>query len=149
MRLVIQRVKEASVQIEGEISGSIRKGLLVFLGIHKEDRPEDTVWLVNKLTNLRIFSDEEEKMNLNVKDIQGQILVVSQFTLYGNCLNGKRPDFVQAAPPSTAIPIYEKFLEEVKGEMGAVQSGRFGAKMEVSLINDGPVTFILESPKSK
>lgn len=145
MRIVIQRVKEASVIADGELSGKIKKGLLVFLGVHKDDVPENTQWLINKLVNLRIFEDANGKMNLSVKDVQGEILVVSQFTLYGNCNNGRRPDFIDTAPPPIATKLYEKFVSEVAQEMGAVQTGRFGAYMEVSLVNDGPVTFILDS----
>lgn len=147
MRIVIQRVKEAKVIVEGKITGSINQGLLVFLGVHKDDLPEQTSWLVQKLVNLRIFTDDQGKMNLSVKDVKGGILLVSQFTLYGNCLEGRRPDFIQAAPPTLAEPIYEKFGLEVVNELGSVQKGVFGAKMEVSLINDGPVTFIISDEK--
>lgn len=149
MRVVIQRVKEAKVTVDNIVTGAIGKGLLVLFGVHQEDKPEQTVWMVNKIINLRIFQDEQDKMNLSVLDVKGQILVVSQFTLYGNCTNGRRPDFIQSAPPPVAIPIYEKFLQEIKKEMGDVQAGIFGAKMEVSLINDGPVTFIIDSTKSE
>lgn len=145
MKVVVQRVKEAKVAVENQVTGSIQEGLLVLFGVHQNDKPEDTKWMVNKIINLRIFQDEQEKMNLSVKDIKGKILVVSQFTLYGNCTNGRRPDFIASAPPNLAIPIYEKFLSEIKEEMGEVQSGVFGAYMQVSLINDGPVTFIIES----
>lgn len=144
MRVLIQRVKEARVTVEKEVCGSIGKGLLIFLGIHREDKAESTLWLVNKLLGLRLFADSEGKMNLSLKEIEGEALVVSQFTLYGNCLNGRRPDFIQAAPPETAQPIYEKFIEELRREIGRVQTGMFGAYMEVALINDGPVTFLIE-----
>lgn len=144
MRIVVQRVLEASVVVDGKVCGSIGKGLLAFLGVHKDDQPEDTLWMVNKLVSLRIFEDEQEKMNLSVKDVQGQILVISQFTLYGNCNSGRRPDFLQAAPPPVAIPIYEKFVSEVKKELGDVQTGQFGAYMKVSSVNDGPVTITIE-----
>lgn len=146
MRVVVQRVKQASVVVDNAVCGEIQRGLLVFLGIHKEDRPEQTLWLVNKLKNLRIFSDEQGKMNLSVQDIKGEILVVSQFTLYGDCTDGRRPDFTKCAAGLEAVTIYEKFVAEVKAAMGSVQTGIFGAKMEVSLLNDGPVTFIIESP---
>jgi D-tyrosyl-tRNA(Tyr) deacylase len=120
------------------------KGLLVLIGIHQTDTPEKTSSLVHKLVHLRIFNDSEDKMNLNVQDVGGQILVISQFTLYGNCLSGRRPDFIQAAPPALALPIYHKFVEEVRQTMGSVQTGQFGAEMQVALINDGPATFIIE-----
>lgn len=144
MRLVIQRVKEAQVSVNSVISGVISKGLLVFLGIHKDDQPQQTVWLVNKLINLRLFADENDKMNLSVQDVGGEVLVVSQFTLYGNCQEGRRPDFIQSASGTTALHLYEKFVAEVKAELGHVQTGVFGAKMEVKLVNDGPVTFIVD-----
>lgn len=144
MRLVVQRVKEATVEIGGEICGKIEQGLLVFLGIHKNDQPEDTLWLVSKLVNLRIFEDEKSKMNLNIKDIKGEALIVSQFTLYADCANGRRPDFFESAPGPMASGIYDKFINEVARELGRVQSGRFGAEMLVSLINDGPVTLIID-----
>jgi len=145
MRIVIQRVSEAKVTVEEKICGKIGKGLLVLLGLHKNDKPEQTIWLVNKLVNLRIFQDENAKMNLSLKDIKGEALIVSQFTLYGNCTNGRRPDFIDTAPPDIAERIYEKFVKEVEKELGSVQTGKFGAYMEVSLVNDGPVTFILET----
>ena len=147
MKTVIQRVKQAKVTVDQEVTGAISQGLLVFLGVHIDDRPEDTTWLVNKILDFRIFQDEQGKMNKSLRDINGEILVVSQFTLYGNCMNGRRPDFIQSAPPEIAIPIYEKFVGEVRDEIGDVQTGKFGANMDVSLINDGPVTFILESKK--
>lgn len=148
MRLLVQRVSEARVRIDGKIHGEIQKGLLVFLGIHKSDSTSDIPWFINKLLNLRIFSDEQGKMNRSVKEINGQVLIVSQFTLYGNCLNGRRPDFIEAAPPPIAIPIYNQFVEEVKNELGDVQTGDFGAYMQVELINDGPVTFLIEKPST-
>jgi len=145
MRLLIQRVKEAKVTVNKEICGQISRGLLVFLGVHKEDTPEKTEWLVTKLIGLRIFSDEVGKMNLDIRQIGGDILVVSQFTLYGNCLNGRRPDFIDAALPEPAFLLYEKFVSELSSELGKnVQTGVFGAAMEVSLVNEGPVTFLLE-----
>mgnify|MGYP000682743174 CR=1 FL=1 len=144
MKLVIQRVKNAQVIADGELSGSIGPGLLVLVGIHKDDVPENTQWFVNKLVNLRIFTDEGGKLNRCVKDITGEILIVSQFTLYANCMNGRRPDFIEAATGDLAINIYSKFVREVESEMGRVQTGRFGAYMEVSLCNDGPITIVLE-----
>jgi len=144
MRILIQRVKQAKVVVEGVIVGKINSGLLVFLGIHKDDVAKDTEWLVNKLLGLRIFEDDQGKMNLSVQDIRGDILVVSQFTLYGNCMNGRRPDFISSMCGKDAEIIYEKFVEEVKLGLGSVQTGQFGAVMEVELTNDGPVTFILD-----
>lgn len=145
MKIVVQRVKQASVEAEGNSVGKIGKGLLILFGVHKEDVSDNTLWLVNKVLNLRIFEDGAGKMNLSVKDVQGEVLVVSQFTLYANCTNGRRPDFIESAPPEKAIPLYEKFVAEVKAELGQVQTGIFGAYMQVSLINDGPVTIILET----
>lgn len=144
MKLVLQRVKEAKVEVDGDVTGAIGLGILVLLGVHKNDTPAQTDWFVKKLVNLRIFQDEKGKINLSVKDIGGEILVVSQFTLYANCHGGRRPDFIEAAPPDLAEPIYEKFVAEVKKELDHVQTGKFGAYMDVSLINDGPVTIILE-----
>lgn len=144
MRLVIQRVKEAKVSVEGKVIGSIGEGLLVLLGVHKEDTSDVIPWYLNKLLNLRIFEDENGKMNLSVKEIGGKILLVSQFTLYANCNNGRRPDFIQAAPPQIAEPLYEQFAAAIKKELGEIQTGQFGALMEVSLVNNGPVTIILE-----
>lgn len=144
MRLLIQRVKEASVRVEGEICGKIGQGILAFIGIHRDDKPEYITWLVDRLVNLRIFSDEAGKMNLSLKDIGGEILIVSQFTLYGNCTNGRRPDFISSASGPLALDLYQKFIEEATKVCGKVETGQFGAYMEVSLINDGPVTFILE-----
>lgn len=147
MKLVVQRVTEAEVKIDQAVAGKIGHGLLVLLGIHHSDTLETTKRYVEKLVNLRIFEDQEGKMNKSVKDIGGEVLVVSQFTLYGNSSKGRRPSFIEAAGPDTAIPIYEKFVSEIKGEMGSVQTGQFGASMDVSLINKGPVTIILENLK--
>lgn len=144
MRLLIQRVKEAQVIVNEKVCGKIGHGLLVFLGIHKEDTPEKTDWLVKKLAHLRIFRDVEEKMNLDIQQVQGDVLVVSQFTLYGT-LSGHRPEFTEAALPEPAFLLYEQFISELSEELKRpIQSGVFGAIMEVSLINDGPVTFLLE-----
>ena len=147
MRLVIQRVSEASVSVDNAVCGKINAGVLVFLGIHKNDKTEDTEWLVNKLINLRIFTDDAGKMNLSLKDIKGEALIVSQFTLYADCTTGRRPSFTEPALPERAIPIYEKFVSEVKNAIGNVQTGIFGALMKVSLVNDGPVTFIIDGKK--
>lgn len=150
MRILIQRVKEAKVIIDQAVYSQIGSGLLVFLGIHKEDQAKDITWFVNKLVNLRIFSDSAGKMNLSLNETGGNILLVSQFTLYGNCLNGRRPDFIQAAPPDIAKPLYEAFIERLKLDIPKVQTGVFGAEMQISLINDGPVTFILQQvPQEK
>ena len=144
MRLVIQRVSSASVEVEGEIVGQIQGGLLVLLGIHKNDTAAQIPWMVNKLLNLRIFEDEAGKMNRNVKDTGGNVLVVSQFTLYGNCANGRRPDFLESAPGTIAEPIYNQFVQEVSKELPEVQRGVFGVTMKIALVNEGPVTMIID-----
>ncbi len=148
MKLVAQRVKEAKVTVDGVVTGAIGSGMLVLLGVHAEDKVDKIPWFINKLLNLRIFEDDKGKMNLSIKEISGEILVVSQFTLYANCASGRRPDFLEAAPPVIAKPIYEKFVDEIKKALGRVQTGSFGAYMEVSLTNDGPVTIILEEKKT-
>lgn len=146
MRLVIQRVKNAQVEIEGSVVGKIGQGLLVLLGIAHEDQEADAHWLLKKLLNLRIFSDEDGKMNLSVQDVQGEILLVSQFTLYANVKKGNRPSYIRSAPPEISIPIYDRFLQLLQEQFsGLVATGHFGAMMEVSLLNDGPVTLILDS----
>ena len=146
MRVVIQRVSEASVSIEGEISGVINEGLLVLLGIEEADDIEDIQWLIGKITKMRIFSDAEGKMNLSLKDADGDILIVSQFTLHAGTKKGNRPSFIRAARPDVAIPLYEKFLELSEVELGKpCASGKFGADMQVALINDGPVTITMDS----
>ncbi len=145
MRLLVQRVKEASVKVEHKICGKIGIGLLVFVGMRHNDTVENAKWLAQKLVGLRIFRDEEDKMNLSVQDVQGKLLVISQFTLYGDCSKGRRPAFTGAALPEEALALYEKFISLLEKEMGhPVQTGIFGAPMEVSLINDGPVTFLIE-----
>jgi D-tyrosyl-tRNA(Tyr) deacylase len=144
---MIQRVREARLFIQKALYSEIGPGLLVLLGIHKDDDSSQIKWLINKLVHLRIFSDEEGKMNRSVKDVGGQVMVVSQFTLYGNCLNGRRPDFIQAAPPSIALPLYQQFIEQLREEMGEIQTGVFGAEMQIALINDGPVTLLIEPEK--
>ena len=147
MRAVVQRVKEAEVKIDGNTQGKIDKGFLVLLGITHEDTEKDVEWLANKIKGLRVFEDEDGKMNLGLDDIKGEILIVSQFTLYGNCLKGKRPSFVKAARPEIAIPLYEKFIETFKSfDLNKVETGIFGADMKVSLINDGPVTLVIDTP---
>lgn len=148
MRIVIQRAKEASVSIGGELYSSIDEGLLVFLGITHEDTEKDVIWLVNKLYGLRIFTDQEGQMNNSLENINGELLIISQFTLYGDTKKGRRPSFINAAKPEKAIPLYEFFIEKSKEKNLKVQTGVFGADMQVQLINDGPVTLVIDSPKS-
>ncbi len=145
MRVVVQRVKHASVTINGTVNGKINNGFLVLLGIQSTDSEQDVDYLVKKVTNLRIFSDENDKMNLSLKDVNGELLIVSQFTLYANCKEGNRPSFVEAAKPDIAIPLYEYFVSEVKEIIPVVETGIFGADMKVDLLNDGPVTIIMDS----
>ena len=144
MRLVIQRVKNAKVDIDGKTVSSIGKGLLVLLGVTHEDTKETVDYLVKKLCKLRVFEDENGKMNLSIKEVEGKLLIVSQFTLYADCSRGNRPSFVNAAKPDFANELYEYFYEKCKEEQIEVQKGIFGADMKVSLLNDGPVTIILE-----
>lgn len=144
MKLVIQRVDNAKVEVENKTVGKIEKGFLVLLGVAPNDTMETADFLVHKLVNLRVFTDENDKMNLSLKDINGEILIVSQFTLYANCKNGNRPSFEQAAKPEQASQLYEYFVEQCKKEKLNVQTGEFGAHMQVSLVNNGPVTIILE-----
>ncbi len=145
MRALIQRVKRASVTINSEVTGKINNGLLIFLGVGEDDTEKQVQYLVEKCTGLRIFTDEQDKMNLSVKDINGEILIVSQFTLFGDCKKGKRPSFVRAARPETAIPLYESFIAHCKNTGLNVQTGEFGADMQIELINDGPVTIWLDT----
>lgn len=145
MKLVIQRVANATVKVEGETIGEIEKGFLVLLGIKQGDTKEQADILIKKLCNLRVFEDENNKMNLSIKDIQGKLLIVSQFTLYADCKKGNRPSFIEAARPEVAKPLYEYFKQGCKNEGIEVESGKFGADMKVSLLNDGPVTIILEA----
>ena len=147
MRAVIQRVSRASVTVDGEVTGEIGCGLLVLLGVGPDDAETDGAWLAAKIAGLRIFPDADGKMNLSVCDIGGGVLVVSQFTLYGDCRKGRRPSFVGAAPPALARPLYERFCEQVAAEgVDRVARGVFGAMMDVALVNDGPVTLVIESP---
>lgn len=148
MRALVQRVSEGGVTIQEEnISESIGNGMVILLGIKDDDTPEDVDFVAKKCVNLRIFEDEEGKMNRSITDTGGEILLISQFTLYGNALKGNRPSFIQAAKPDTAIPLYEKFIHSLKNEIGdeAVKTGSFGAMMSVKIINDGPVTILVES----
>lgn len=144
MRLVIQRVKEASVYIDKDLFSKIKHGLLIYLGIHKEDTKQDAIKLAKKVSNLRIFEDNDGKMNLNISAIDGKFLVVSQFTLYGDTNKGNRPSFIEAARPKHAIPIYETFIKELEKNF-VVKTGEFGANMDISSINDGPVTIIIDN----
>lgn len=146
MRAVVQRVKRASVEVEGRVTGSIGHGLLVFLGIEEPDTAEDVKYICDKVANLRIFEDEEGKMNRSVLDMGGAVLLISQFTLYGDARHGRRPSFSKAARPETAIPLYEQAIAALR-DMLPVETGEFQAMMEVSLINDGPVTILLDSKR--
>lgn len=146
MKAVIQRVTQASVTIEGEIVASISDGLLVLIGIEDADSQEDIIWLTSKIANLRIFGDDNHVMNLSLKDINGEMIVVSQFTLHAATKKGNRPSYIKAAKPEMAIPLYESFIKQMKQELGKqVQQGKFGADMKVSLLNDGPVTIIIDT----
>jgi D-tyrosyl-tRNA(Tyr) deacylase len=146
MRVLIQRVKKASVIIEGKVFSEINQGLLILLGIEAEDTQKDINWLAGKIARLRIFSDENEAMNLSVQDINGECLVVSQFTLHASTKKGNRPSFINAAKPEIAIPLYENFVLQLENETSKkVQTGSFGAMMDVALINDGPVTIWIDS----
>ena len=146
MKAVIQRVSESSVTINNEIVEKIKKGLLVLVGIEDADNQEDINWLTSKIANLRIFPDENEVMNLSLKDIDGEIIVVSQFTLHAATKKGNRPSYIKASKPEIAIPLYNSFVQQMEKELGKkVQTGQFGADMKVSLVNDGPVTIIIDT----
>lgn len=146
MKVVIQRVSSASVTIDAKIVADIQKGLLVLVGVEDADNQEDIDWLVNKITNIRIFGDENDIMNLSVKDIDGDIIVVSQFTLHAATKKGNRPSYIKASKPEVAIPLYENFVKRLEIEFGKkVQTGIFGADMKVLLLNDGPVTIVIDS----
>lgn len=146
MRAVVQRVSRASVTIEGQVVGQIGAGLLTLLGVTHEDTPDKARWLAEKLCGLRIFEDDAGKMNRSLLDVQGSMLIVSQFTLYGDCAKGRRPSFIGAARPEVAIPLYETFIDAVRGLGVKAETGRFGAMMHVELINEGPVTLIVDTP---
>ena len=147
MRAVVQKVSSSKVTVDEEVIGQINHGLLVLLGVTHDDTSKDVDYMVDKVTNLRIFEDEDEKMNLSLKDVGGEILAVSQFTLYGDARRGRRPSFSDAARPEVANPLYEAFVEKIKKQGINVGTGKFGAHMMVNLTNDGPVTILLESRK--
>ena len=146
MKAVIQRVSQSSVTIDAKIVAEIQKGLLVLVGIEDSDSQEDIGWLTSKIANLRIFADENEVMNLSLKDIDGEMIVVSQFTLHALTKKGNRPSYIKASKPEIAIPLYESFVNQMEIELGKkIQTGKFGADMKVSLVNDGPVTIIIDT----
>ena len=146
MKAVLQRVSKASVEINSNIVANINFGLLILIGIEDVDSQEDINWLSQKIINLRIFGDENEVMNLSVKDIQGEIIIVSQFTLHASTKKGNRPSYIKASKPEIAVPLYEKFVQKMELELGKkIQTGKFGADMKVALVNDGPVTLIIDS----
>lgn len=150
MIAIIQRVSQASVTIENELFSEIKKGVLILLGVGHQDSSEDIEWLAPKIAGLRIFSDADDKMNLSLKDINGEALVVSQFTLLASTKKGNRPSFIDAAKPDLAIPMYEQFVTQLEKELGkTVKTGQFGADMKVELLNDGPVTIIIDSQNRK
>ena len=147
MRAVVQRVTRASVTVERDVIGEIGKGLVVLLGIARDDTKVEAAYLVDKIANLRIFDDEDGRMNLSVKDVQGALLIVSQFTLYGDVRRGLRPSWSDAAPPEVAEPLYDFFVRQARTAVDVVATGKFQAMMQVELINDGPVTILLDSNK--
>ena len=147
MRAVVQRVTRASVTVDGEMIGEIGNGLVVLLGIARDDTKVEAAYLVDKITNLRIFDDEDGKMNLSVKDVKGGLLIVSQFTLFGDVRRGLRPSWIDAAPPEVAEPLYDFFVRQARATIDSVATGQFQAMMRVELINDGPVTILLDSKK--
>jgi len=148
MRAVLQRVSRAKVTVEGEITGEIGKGILVLLGVSREDSEKEAVYLLEKTLNLRIFEDENDKMNLSLLDVAGELLVVSQFTLYGDARKGRRPSYIEAAAPERAHELYEYFVAEARKQIKKVETGRFQAMMDVELVNDGPVTILLDTDKT-
>ena len=145
MRAVLQRVSQARVRIDGETVGEIGRGLVVLLGIAPSDTPEQAEWLADKIVGLRVFEDDDGKMNRDLIEVGGGVLIVSQFTLYGDCRKGRRPSFIEAAPPAVAIPLYAAFIDAVRARGVPAATGRFGAMMQVELVNDGPVTLIVDS----
>ncbi len=147
MRAVVQRVKKAEVRIEGCITGSIGPGLLIFLGVEENDTENDVLYMTDKIVNLRIFEDANKKMNLSLMDVSGSILIVSQFTLCGDCRKGRRPSFIKAARPEKAVPLYEKAVDMLRASGLRVETGEFQAMMDVELVNYGPVTILLDSSR--
>ena len=147
MRAVIQRVSSGEASVDGKSVGSIGKGVVILLGININDTEKDLLYIVDKCVNLRIFEDSDGKMNLSLKEVEGEALVVSQFTLYANCAKGRRPSFTKAARPEQAIPLYEKFICEIRNSGIRTETGIFGAMMDVEIHNNGPVTMIIDSPK--
>jgi D-tyrosyl-tRNA(Tyr) deacylase len=147
VRAVIQRVSEASVTVEGAVVGQIQRGFLVLLGVAEDDRAEDADWIASKVSGLRVFEDADGKMNLALADVDGAVLLVSQFTLYGDCRKGRRPSFIEAAPPEKAVELYERVAAELQTQGLKVETGTFQADMQVRLLNDGPVTLLLDSRK--
>jgi D-tyrosyl-tRNA(Tyr) deacylase len=147
MRAVVQRVKEASVTVDRQVIGAIGQGFLVYLGISQDDEEADLKYMIDKIPNLRIFEDDKEKMNRSLLDVKGELLVISQFTLYGDARKGRRPSFIQAARPDKAIPLYEALIKTFRDQGITVETGEFGADMKVSSLNDGPVTLLLDSKK--
>ena len=145
MKIVVQRVSQANVEVEGEIVGKIEAGLMLLIGISEDDQKADADWLIHKIINLRIFSDENGKMNKSILDISGEILCISQFTLLADYKKGNRPSFIKAAKPELAIPLFEYFKTKISESKLKIESGIFGADMKVSLVNDGPVTIVLDS----
>jgi len=145
MKIVIQRVSGASVSVDGKTVGKIGRGALIFLGVGRNDTDDDAQYLVRKVSDLRMFADEAGKMNVGARDAKAEFLVISQFTLYGDCTKGRRPSFDDAAPPEKGEVLYEKFVELLRAEGFKVETGIFGAMMDVALVNDGPVTFVLDS----
>jgi D-tyrosyl-tRNA(Tyr) deacylase len=146
MKAIIQRVSQASVTIDGVKVADIQKGLLVLIGFEDSDTQEDILWLTTKIANLRIFADENQVMNVSLKDIDGDLIIVSQFTLHGSTKKGNRPSYIKAAKPEIAVPLYEAFIVQIETELGKkVQTGQFGADMKVALVNDGPVTIVIDT----
>ena len=144
MRVVLQRVSRADVRVDGRRVGSVGRGHLLLVGFRESDGPDQIEWMADKVIGLRVFPDDDGKMNLSLEEIGGSVLVVSQFTLYGDTHKGRRPSFVEAAPPEIAVPLYERFIEALRARAVPVETGVFGAMMDVELVNDGPVTLVLE-----
>jgi len=144
MRVVAQRVSRASVTVEGQVTGAIKAGLMLLVALKGDESPEDLAWMANRIVGLRVFRDDEDKMNRSLLEVGGALLVISQFTLYGDCRKGRRPSFIEAGRPELSEPLFERFMQELRAQGASVATGRFGAMMQVELVNDGPVTLILE-----